>query len=437
MEFARLKTRPGRVARPAATLSGPARWLARPGLAFLLAALAIEFVDELVDGSKSAAMPLIRHDLALSYVQIGLLAAVPLTVGSLLELPLGVISGTGGRRRRVILAGGLVFIAAVLGAGLAHSFWLLLAALLIFFPASGAFVSLSQAALMDADPDRQAQHMARWTFAGAVGGVAGPLLVAAVLAAGGSWRIAFVLIAALSAAAWLAMALSGRRQGAGRPVGMAADAAGPAAGTDTEADGEDSAWPGWREAARSIRASGVLRVLLLLQVSDLMLDVLTTFLALYLVVAVHASPSVAALGVAVRLGTDVVGSGVLVRVLEKFDSGQVLRVSVWLAAALFPAFLLVPGLWPKLILLAALTLATTPWYPVLQAGVYGCLPGRSGLAVSLTSAAGLAGGLGPLAVGLLAQHLGLTWAMAALCAAPALMLAGLAGRRGQSAGHAR
>jgi MFS transporter, FSR family, fosmidomycin resistance protein len=71
---------------------------------------------------------------------------------------------------------------------------------------------------------------------------------------------------------------------------------------------------------------------------------------------------------------------------------------------------------------------------VLQAGVYGSLPGRSGLAISLTSAAGLAGGLGPLAVGLLAQHLGLSWAMTALCAAPVLMLAVPSGRRRQGSG---
>jgi FSR family fosmidomycin resistance protein-like MFS transporter len=55
--------------------------------------------------------------------------------------------------------------------------------------------------------------------------------------------------------------------------------------------------------------------------------------------------------------------------------------------------------------------------------LYGSLPRHSGLAVSLTSAAGLVGGLGPLVVGLLAQRLGLTWAMAALCAAPVVMLA--------------
>jgi FSR family fosmidomycin resistance protein-like MFS transporter len=432
MQFARLISRRQRDA-------GPAGRFTRTGLALLLAALAIEFADELVDGAKSAAMPLIRHDLALSYVQIGLLAAVPLILGSLLELPLGVVSGSGRRRRRTILAGGVIFIAAVLAAGLAHSFWVLLAAFVVFFPASGAFVSLTQAELMDAEPGRRAQQMARWTFAGAVGGVGGPLLVAAVLAAGGTWRLSFIVIGGLSGLALLGMGLAGGKMAAGwsaarrGPADLAA--AGPEAGTgagagndDDESDDEDS-WPGWSEAAIIIRGSGVLRVLLLLQVSDLMLDVLTTFLALYLVEAVHASPSVAALGVAVRLGTGVVGYGGLVRVLERFDSQRVLRASVGLTAVLFPAFLLVPGLWPKLVALAALTLASSPWYPVLQAEMYGRLPGRSGLAVSLSSAAGLAGGLGPLAVGLLAQHLGLSWAMAALCAAPLVMLAVPARRR--------
>jgi FSR family fosmidomycin resistance protein-like MFS transporter len=421
MEFARLKSR----------LRRAAPRLARPGLAFVLAALAVEFADELVDGAKSAAMPLIRHDLALSYVQIGLLAAVPLILGSLLELPMGVLSGSGRRRNRTILAGGVIFIAAVLGVGLAPTFWVLLAALVVFFPASGAFVSLSQAELMDAEPGRRAQYMARWTFAGAVGGVAGPLLVAAVLADGGTWRLSFILISALSGLALLGMAaargrtapaISAARVAPPDPVGAGPEPSARPADDDPGGDDEAS-WPGWSAAAGIIRRSGVLRVLLLLQVSDLMLDVLTTFLALYLVEAVHASPSVAALGVAVRLGTGVAGYGGLVRVLERLDSQRVLRLSVGLTAVLFPAFLLVPGLWPKLVVLAALTLATSPWYPVLQAEMYGCLPGHSGLAVSLSSAAGLAGGLGPLVVGLLAEHLGLSWAMAALCAAPLAMLA--------------
>ncbi|HUA42499.1 MAG TPA: MFS transporter [Streptosporangiaceae bacterium] len=370
--------------------------------------LAVELTDELFDGTKSAAMPLIRHDLSLSYAQVGLLAAVPLIVGGLLELPVGMIGGTGARRRQFILIGGLVFGGSVLAAGLAGSFAVLLIALTVFFPASGAFVSLTQSALMDSAPARQAQHMARWTLAGSAGAVMGPLLVAAVLAGGGGWRQAVVGVGAVSFLVWLAVAAVGQ----------------PVAGGlgETEPD-QDSGWPGWRAVVPIVRRSGALRWLFLLQVADLLLDVLTAFLALYLVTAGRAAPSVAALGVAIRLGAGLAGDVLLVRLLERRDSRRVLRASAWLALLLFPAFLVVPDLGLKLAALAALTLATTPWYPVLAAELYGSLPGRSGLAVTLSSAAGLAGGLGPLAIGLLAQSFGLSWAMTALCVVPVVMLA--------------
>lgn len=410
MEGARLRSRAARAR------------LLRPGTAALLAALAVEYVDELVDGTKSAAMPLIRHDLGLSYVQVGLLAAVPLFAGSLLELPFGVISGTGTRRRRFILGGGLVFIAAVLGVGLATSFAGLLAALVIFFPASGVFVSLTQSAVMDAAPERQAQHMARWTLAGSLGALAGPLMVFAVLAVGGTWRAAFILVAAFSMVAWLAVGATSRS-------GQARSAP---SGNDT-VDNDEPGWHGWRAAAQIAWDSGALRWLVLLEVADLLLDVLTVFLALYLVAATHASPAVSALGVAVRLGAGLAGDVILIHLLERRDSRRVLRASVWLAMLLLPAFLLAPGLGLKLAVLAALTIATAPWYPVLKAELFGSLPGRSGLAVSLASASGLVGGLGPLAVGLLAERFGLDWAMASLCAVPVAMLTVPAPIRNRSA----
>ncbi len=182
----------------------------------MLAALGAEFADELVDGTKSAALPLIRDSLHLSYGQVGLLAAVPLIAGSLIELPVGVLASAGPRRRRVVLAGGLVFIAALLAAAAASTFAALLAAFVLFFPASGAFVGLTEAQQLDAAPARRAQFMARWTLAGALGAVAGPGLLAAVVAAGGSWRTAYVVTALAAAAAWLGLAAAGR---AGPPPG--------------------------------------------------------------------------------------------------------------------------------------------------------------------------------------------------------------------------
>ena len=82
---------------------------ARPvlvGASVLATALAVELVDELADGAKSAALPLIREGLGLSYGQIGLLESAPLLLGSIMELPLGILAGHGRRRRRAVLLGG-------------------------------------------------------------------------------------------------------------------------------------------------------------------------------------------------------------------------------------------------------------------------------------------------------------------------------------------
>jgi FSR family fosmidomycin resistance protein-like MFS transporter len=411
----------------------------------LATVFAVEFIDELVDGTKGAAFPLIRHDLALSYGQIGLLASVPLLLGSLLELPVGVLAGHGRRQRIAVLAGGVVFTASLAGAAVAHSFAALLVAFVVFFPASGAFVSLTQSGLMDADPARQERHMARWNLAGSAGAVAGPFLLIAVLAAGGNWRAAYFVLAGCAVLALLGVARGGPRPlppPAGSPgdAGRAGDAyraddagragetvrgsdADRAAGTDRAGDADRAG--ATRRVCSALRQPGVVRWLVLLQLSDLLLDVLTGFLAIYLVDVVHVTPAEAALGVGVRLVAGLAGDAAVVSLLNRTDGLRMLTASAAAAAAAYPAFLLVPGLWPKLAVLAGLSIATACWYPLLQARLYGSLPGQSGVVVTLTSAAALAGGAGPLAVGFLAERFGLAWALACLALAPVCLLIGL------------
>jgi MFS transporter, FSR family, fosmidomycin resistance protein len=342
---------------------------------------------------------------------------------------MGVLAGQGRRRRLVILAGGIVFLCTLLAVASARSFAVLLAAFVAFYPASGAFVSLTQAEIMDARPDRQAQVMARWDLAGAAGAVAGPLLLTAVLAvegggeAGGGWRAGYLVLAGISALIWLGALLRGRLEADGRQAAAEAEAE----------EAEQRPWTARvREIGAALRDWGTLRWLLLIEVADLLVDVFTGFLALYLVDVANLTPAVAALAIAVRLGAALAGDAALIVVLERVSDLTVLRVSAAAAALLYPGFLLVPGVVPKLAVLAVLSAATAPWYPVLQARLYGSLPGRSSVAVTLSSAAGLAGGLGPLAVGLVAQSFGLSWALAGLVLVPLAVL--LVPGRGRSRG---
>ncbi|MGO9080685.1 MAG: MFS transporter [Streptosporangiaceae bacterium] len=369
-----------------------------------------------------------------------MLAAVPLIAGSLLEMPVGLAAGHGRRRARVMLAGGLLFTGTLLGVAAAPSFGWLLAALVLFFPASGAFVGLAQSTLMDAAPGRQVQNMARWNLAGSAGAVSGPLLLAAVLTAGGTWRSCYLLLAGCAAGAWLGWAAVARRSPSRLAAAQPAAAQPPAAGTAGRRAGLTATA---RQALAALRGSPrAVRWVLLAEVANLLLDVLTGFVALYFTDVVHSSAAQAALAIAVRLGAGLAGDALLVAVSERAGSARVLRVSCAAAVLLYPAFLLAPGFALKLAALGALSVVTAGWYPLLQAGLYESLPGRSDLAVSLSSAASLVGGLGPLAVGLAAQRAGLGWALTGLAVVPVVLLgalppAGRPRRRNRRAGRSR
>jgi FSR family fosmidomycin resistance protein-like MFS transporter len=197
--------------------------------------------------------------------------------------------------------------------------------------------------------------------------------------------------------------------------------------------GAAGAAQGFRARARLLLNAlldwSTVRWVLLIEVADLLVDVFTGFLAVYLVDVVHLSPAVAALGIAIRLGAGLAGDAALVVVLERVADVTVLRVSAVAAALLYPGFLLAPGAVAKLVILAVLSAATAPWYPIMQARLYGSLPGQSSVAVTLSSAAALAGGLGPLAVGLFAGKFGLSWALALLVVVPVAVLGGSARAR--------
>jgi MFS transporter, FSR family, fosmidomycin resistance protein len=263
--------------------------------------LAIEFLDEVVDGVRGAAWPLIRSDLHLSYIQVGMLLTIPSTVSNLIEPILGILADIG-QRRVLILSGGVVFAIALLLISYSHNFPLLLSAFVLFYPASGSFVSLSQATLMDIEPTRHEQNMALWVLAGSVGNVVGPLAVSAAIALQQTWRSVFLALTVLTI---FTLGVLWRSSIAIQKT------------SSQSHESKSSFIDGIRNAIDAFKRPDVLRWLILLEFSNLMLDILGSFLALYFVDVVGLPTTQATFAVSVWLGVGLVGDFLLIPLLER------------------------------------------------------------------------------------------------------------------------
>ncbi len=372
----------------------------------LLAALflLIEFLDELVFGVSEAAWPLIRDDLGLTYAQVGLLLGLPLVLAGFIEPFLGIL-GDVWKRRVLILGGGAVFTLSLLMMGLAGSFPILLIAWAGFAPASGAFVSLSQATLMDSDPRRHEHLMARWTLAGSLGVVIGPLALSVAIGLGMGWRGMFIVLAAL---ALFFTVLVWRQRF-------------PQSSTPSE---DANLIGGLRGALKALQRSAVWRWLILLMFSDFMLDILLGFLALYMVDVVGVSEISAGVAVAVWSGVGLLGDALLIPLLERVQGLTYLRFSAAIMLVLYPLFLLTPSFEMKLVVLALMGLFNAGWYAILKGQLYSALPGQSGTVMAIDSVGSITA-LVPIGLGLIAQRIGLGAAMWLLLLGPLALLIGL------------
>jgi FSR family fosmidomycin resistance protein-like MFS transporter len=262
---------------------------------------------------------------------------------------------------------------------------------------------------MDTDPSRHDHNMARWTFAGSLGVVLGPPLLVGLSAIGFGWRGVFL---ALTFLAGIVLLLAWRRI---PPDALHLPKFPPL----------PDLFSGFRGAFSALKTPGVLRWLILLEFSDLMLDVLLGFLALYFHDVVGLTETQAAGAVFIWLVVGLLGDFLLIPLLEKVDGLRYLRVSVALELLLFPAFLLVPWAWLKLVLVGLLGFFNSGWYAILQGRLYSSMPGKSGTVMALGNITGLIGGFLPLAIGLAADAFGLHVAIWLLLAGPIALLVGL------------
>jgi MFS transporter, FSR family, fosmidomycin resistance protein len=353
--------------------------------------LIIEFLDELVFGVGEVALPMMRDDLTLTYTQIGLLLSLPGIIGAFIEPFIGVL-GDVWKRRVLILTGGILFTASLFMTSASQSFFLLLASFILFFPSSGAFVSLSQASLMDSAPTKHEKNMARWTFAGSLGVLSGPLLLGLFLYIGLGWRGTYAALAAFSACSLLAALRY-------LPPDQVSAPAFPSL---------RGVFEGFRAAFFALKRGDVWRWLLLLEFADLMMDVLFSYLALYFVDVGQATEAQAGVAVTVWLAMGLLTDFLFIPFIDRQkDSMRYLRTTAGLEFFAFAVFLLVPDFLPKLIAVILVNLLNTGWYPILQGRLYSSLPGQSASIMVISSVTAPLAKLFPFLIGLIADQFGL------------------------------
>jgi FSR family fosmidomycin resistance protein-like MFS transporter len=384
----------------------------RSMLLFIIALYSVELLDELIYGMQGAVLPYIKTDLALTYTQVGLLFTVPGLVSLVAEPIIGLLGDTA-HRRAMVLGGIIATVAGLAIIASGQTFLVILFAFTLMASASGAYVNLAQATLIDLNPARTGQTMARWVLLGSIGVATSPLIATAVFYLGYGWRGLYL---ALAGVAGFYTAILLRQK------------------FDTHAGAnEESISPRklGRMLLEGLRNSELLRWMLLTELADLMLDKSLEVTGLYFhdVVGVSLAGASGAVAVATTMG--LVGSVVLVPIIEKVSGLRLLRATALLVLAAYVTYLLVPVVWLKYALLGLISFCTASWFPTLRAKCYEVLPGQSGLVMAVGALANVSSLFVPLVIGRLADRVGLGWAMWLLALGPVALIVGLPrGRNG-------
>jgi MFS family permease len=322
--------------------------------------LAVELLDELYSGFFSVGSAAIQQSLSVS--NQGLIWALLLAPGLVSIAVEPVIFLLADRwPRRPFVAGGLAVMGvASVACALAPTPLVFTIAVSCSFVANSCGVELAQATLADAHADDRARAMARWTFAGAIGDVAAPVLVTVLALLGFGWRAGF-LVMSVVLVLWAVMLAR-----APFPPPIAAS------GDDAP---EPSLWAALRTAVANRRLLGWL-------LATSMCDFLDEILVVLAAVHMREHMGAGAVERGVIVGAYVVGSlaglAALERALVRFAAHHIIVASAAACAALFTLWLVVPWLWLSAVVLALVGVTAAPLYPLTMAQSYAALPGRSG-----------------------------------------------------------
>jgi FSR family fosmidomycin resistance protein-like MFS transporter len=347
--------------------------------------LLVRFVDESVAFLPYGAVESIRQDVGISYVQAGFLLALYPGIG-LLATPLGVVVDYVSRRVMAAV-GGIGYGVGLCLFAVAGNFTMLFVAVLVMGLVGDALTRAVEVALVDVTGDKIEPALARSNLLAAVGELVGPLLLAGSLATGFGWRGAFWAGGAMMIAYGIFLATQ--------------RLPGPS-GHDDE---ERTPWRGFLEVARDRR---VIVAGLLVGVIVAFDDTFVGFTVAFLTTDRGLTPAVATLAAGAAMVGGIAAAAWASRANRR-------RIGLRPCAALMFAgvlVLFVPNVVAATVGTAAVGAAVNLAWIILQARYMTLRPGQAGTTSAVAEAVANVGVLMPLAIGIVADHQGLTVAMA-------------------------
>jgi MFS transporter, FSR family, fosmidomycin resistance protein len=353
--------------------------------------LAARFTDELLSGLPSVLMPTLRAKFGLSYTQVSLLGLTLDYVAAVIEPINGLLIDVW--RRPWLMAWGAAGIGlATAVMGLAPTFLILLAGFFIYGMASGPLAHTADVVLVEAYPEAPDRIYARATVIDTMGALLSPLLVSLVFWLGMEWRWLLVGLG-LSGLIYALIILRTRFP---RPA-------------NGHYQSGQSTRQALRQNIRAVLASRAALSWLLFLFVHAVSEAPLQFTTIWLREAVGMSQALIGLYEALAMAVSMVSLLFLDRWLAGRGHRRVLLTAGLALLLLFPAWLWLPGIWPRFVLAVPLNFLLAVFWPIGKAQSLASVPGRGGTITAVQSLTGFVPI--PLLFGLLAEWITLTWAM--------------------------
>jgi MFS family permease len=368
-------------------------------------------LDEMIVGFLVIGLPLASKQLHLDYTQIGLLFAAGALASMLLDPFLNLLSDRYSKRYWIL--GGFL----LLGASFAllahtHNFVLMACAFALLYVAGSAAIGLSEAALIDQNPQESTRTMTRWTIMSNIGDLLGPIIVPFIIILPSGWYI----LCWIGCILWFAMAGIIGLQRFPQAIKDVADVA-----DNSEVDEPAvKLLDGLREALHN---RAMIRWAILALLPAMLDEIFIVYATFYLRDVISVNTGMIGVLLVIHMLGAFIGLFVLERTLLQSIAPE--RLLTWLAllaiASMVGFLTLRSPLWAGLTLFL-LGLGIVGLYPIATAQAYKQFPGRSGTVRAVMSLGTPFEVVLPYVTGFVASRFGIVASLCFLGTAPLLIL---------------